>query len=53
MSKKIHWVYDEDKLIKSLIPRDLYNNNFHVHHSAGFLTFNEFYAEELFMEIRL
>ena len=51
MSKKIHWVYDEDKFIKSLIPRDLYNNNFHVHHSAGFLTFNEFYAEELFMEI--
>lgn len=47
----IHSVYDEDKFIKSLISKDLYNNDHHVHHSAGFLTFNEFYATELFKEI--
>ena len=50
-SNDIHAVYDEDKFIKSLVPKDLYNNDHHVHHSAGFLTFNEFYATELFKEI--
>ncbi len=50
-SNDIHAVYDEDKFIKSLVPKDLYNNDHHVHHSAGFLTFNEFYATDLFKEI--
>lgn len=51
LSNDIHAVYDEDKFIKSLIPKQFYNNDYHVHHSAGFFTFNEFYATELFKEI--
>jgi len=51
MGDNVHIVYDEDKLIKSLLPKSLYNNDFHVHHSAGFLSYKEFYSEELFKEI--
>lgn len=46
-----HFPYDEDKYLKSLVSRDLYNNDFHIHHSSGFFNFNEYYSEILFREI--
>ena len=46
-----HFPYDEDKFMKSLVSSDLYNNDFHIHHSSGFFNFNEYYSETLFKKI--
>jgi len=51
--KEIHWVYEEDKYLKSLIPKDIYDKKeYEIYHSAGFLNFKQFYAVDLFKEIK-
>lgn len=49
--KYIHIVFEEDKFIKSLLPKGSFNNPPHEYHQSGFYSYNEFYSLGLFKEI--
>lgn len=48
----LHWVYEDDKNLKSIFPSKIVNNNPDYFHQKGFFTFEEFYSVNLFSKIK-